>query len=245
MQITSSYAVEIINNENTYKLFNPTIKIYNNAISFCIICFEKEWVEIEKLSGHKQFNYCENLIHSTSRNIAKYSDFDKHFYKFPSYIRRDVVSKALGHVKSYHSNLKNWQTNGCKDKEPKLQINVHEYPTFFRRDFYIGSENKDTVQIKLYLNNDWVWKKIRLKRTDLHYLEKYWNDAIKDELIYLNNSNKKEKTKIINDLILAISKCHARFLKKDIASGFCVLLLKKRQNLKKLINTLKQYWLLI
>ena len=44
MEITSSYAVEI----KKQKMFDNTIKIYREAASFLIGCFNKEWDSIQK-----------------------------------------------------------------------------------------------------------------------------------------------------------------------------------------------------
>ena len=42
VKITSSYAVEI----KKQKMFDNTIKIYREAVSFLIHCFSKEWSAI-------------------------------------------------------------------------------------------------------------------------------------------------------------------------------------------------------
>ena len=52
----SSYGIEI---KQMNKIFRPTIAIYNNAISFCVECFENEWNDIVLLDTiqRKQFVY--------------------------------------------------------------------------------------------------------------------------------------------------------------------------------------------
>lgn len=106
MKITSSYAVEL---KHIRKIFYPTIKIYKRAVSFCVSTFDGEWSAISLVTDSKQRKtYAERLIHSTSKNQAKYSEFDKQFPKLPSYLRRSVISVALGHLQSYYSNLENW-----------------------------------------------------------------------------------------------------------------------------------------
>ena len=46
MKIVSSYAIEI---KHINKLFRQTIKIYNDAISFCIKVLEENWEVLETL----------------------------------------------------------------------------------------------------------------------------------------------------------------------------------------------------
>ena len=107
MKLTSSYAVEI---KHINKLFRQTIKIYNDAISFCVKAFEEHWEVLETLdTGNKErFAYADALIHSTKSNDAVYPEFDIKFRKMPSYLRFSVINTALGYLSSYHSNLDNW-----------------------------------------------------------------------------------------------------------------------------------------
>lgn len=51
MKITSSYAVEI----KKQKMFDNTIKIYREAVSFLIGCFNKEWDSICVSVSDKEF----------------------------------------------------------------------------------------------------------------------------------------------------------------------------------------------
>ena len=83
VKITSSYAVEI----KKQKMLDNTIKIYLEAVSFLIGCFNKEWSAIQVIDKAKtKFNFAEKLVHTTKHNVAKY-DFDVKFYKFPSSVR--------------------------------------------------------------------------------------------------------------------------------------------------------------
>lgn len=84
MKLISSYAVEI---KHINKLFRDTIKIYNNAISFCVKAFEEHWQVLKTLEvGNKErFAYADALIHSTKSNKALYPEFDTQFHKIPTY----------------------------------------------------------------------------------------------------------------------------------------------------------------
>ena len=169
MKITSSYAVEI----KKQKMFDNTIKIYREAVSFLIGCFNKEWDSIQKVEGAKsRKSFAEKLIHTTKYSTAKY-DFDAKFYKFPSYLRRAAIQAALGSVSSYYSSHKNWEANGKVDREPKLQCDRFCFPAFYKTVMYEESNKPNQCYLKLYKNNDWVWIPIAMRATDVKYITKY------------------------------------------------------------------------
>ena len=153
-------------------IFYDTIKIYRNCIKFVIKVIEENYDSIKDLKGKFQNTYIENLIHSTKDNEAKYPDFDKEFYKFPSYLRRDCIASALGIYKSYYSNYQNWLLTNQKSKPPKLIYNHNEMPVLYKGNMY-EQVNKNLVNIKLFYKNDWVWIIVPLKRSDVKYIEKY------------------------------------------------------------------------
>ena len=99
MKIICSYAVEI---KHINKLFRDTIKIYNDAVSFCVKAFEDHWDVLKTLDpGNKErFAYADHLIHSTKTNTAVFKEFDQKFHKMPSYLRFSVINTALGHLSS-------------------------------------------------------------------------------------------------------------------------------------------------
>ena len=171
MDIKSSYAVEV---KNVRKLFNPTIKIYNQAVTFCIQAFENEWSVLKDINDSKiQCGAARNLIHSSKSNKAKYPEFDKLFHKMPSYCTTAVINAYLGVLNSYHSNLQNWYDEGCKGNRPTLQIHANKYPVFYKSNMYKWSDTKDAILLKLFINNDWQWVKLRLKHTDVQSIKKH------------------------------------------------------------------------
>ena len=169
MELMSSYDVQIKDIDFNIK---ETIDIYREAVAFCIDVCNKEWENI--IVFKKDFDkkaFIEDLIHSTKSNKAKY-EFDTKFYKFPSYLRRDVIAEAFGCVSSYKSNLANWQTNKV-GKEPTLTMDRNLMPVFYRKNMYSTSDNPYECQIKVYLNKDWVWRTIKFVKTDVKYIEKH------------------------------------------------------------------------
>ena len=215
MKIISSYAVEI---KHINKLFRQTIKIYNDAVTFCVRVFEENWSDLRILGvGNKERkSYAEKLIHSTKLNVAKYPDFDIIFHKMPTYLRRAVIGDALGHLSSYHSNLSNWKASNTNSKAPTLQTHLNKLPTFYRDNMYLDGCDGDSVKLKLFVNNDWNWVEVKLKHTDVVSVQKHMKSA-KMSVPTLEKKNKKwflrfafeekvelNKTKLKEQRILAV-----------------------------------------
>ena len=147
-------------------------KIYNDAITYCITVFENEWQILGTLSDFDRKSYAEHLIHNTKNNKAKY-DFDSKFYKLPIYLRRAVINTSLGYLSSYHSNYDNWLKNGKKGKHPTLQTHLHEMPVFYNYNMSRGNYEDNTLQLKVFKDNDWKWVTVNLKKTDIESVRKH------------------------------------------------------------------------
>ena len=174
MKITSSYAVQI--KKIDFDIM-ATVDNYREAVSFCIDVCEKEWATISQIKGGRNRRAClEHFIHTTKDNKAKYEEFDKRFNKFPSYLRRDAMTTAIGIVSSYHSNYTNWEENGKQGNPPQLSMDHNVTPVFYRKNMYLESDNPYECQIKVFVNNDWVWKTIHLNPTDVKYIQKHKKD---------------------------------------------------------------------
>ena len=167
-----SYGMEI---KDEYRCFPDTIDIYQAAVKFLISVVDSNYGAIDSLeySGHKM-TAVENLVHSTRSNTAKYKAFDEKFHKFPCYFRRAAIMVAIGAVSSYRSNLKNWEESGRKGKKPRLRINRNVMPVFYKGNtFCLAPDGSGyDCRIKLFINNDWVYRSFRLRKTDLDYLKK-------------------------------------------------------------------------
>ena len=120
MKIVTSYNIEI---KNVKKIFRQTIKIYQDAISFCIKAFEENWYVLKDLEvkNREQYVFANKLIHSTKSNKAKYEEFDKKFYKMPTFLRIAVINQVLGYLNAFHnenSKMQQLQSNLNKLKHP-------------------------------------------------------------------------------------------------------------------------------
>ena len=189
MKLTSSYAIEI---KHINKLFRQTVKIYHDAISFCIKAFEEHWDVLSTLEtgNKKRFAYADALIHSTKSNVATYPEFDIQFHKMPSYLRFSVIHTALGYLSSYHSNLDNWWVSNTDSKAPTLQTRLNKLPTFYKGNMYLDNCDGDAVRLKLFVNNDWNWVEVSLKHTDIVSIQKHMAHA-KMSVPTLEKKNKK------------------------------------------------------
>jgi IS605 OrfB family transposase len=172
MNHTSSYSIEFKNNLRAVK---NTVLLYRKAVEYLTVPVKDHYEKLEKIKGaNYQQQYIEHLVHSTKNHKAVY-DFDKQFYKFPSYFRRSAITHAIGAVSSYMSNHKLWKENGCKGSEPKLGTDMNICPCFFHKNMFLWKEDGKAL-IKVYTDNDWVWKEITLKKTDLKYFRKRINE---------------------------------------------------------------------
>lgn len=166
MKITQSYGVKF---KGGYKAIKRTIVIFNDAINYLITPIQENYDDIAELeSSLRKMNYVEKLVHNTRNNKAIY-DFDDKFYKFPSYLRRSAITKAIGIVSSYMSQIENWKANDCKGAMPKLDKGNHLMPCFYKDNMF--DHQNDKTYIKIYRNNDWVWQEIRLNNSDLKYIK--------------------------------------------------------------------------
>ena len=171
MQVTSSYGVEIRKQNIPIRY---TLRIYRSAVSYLIQVYTEAWGELSEISNaRKRFNEAEHLVHGTKKNQARY-DFDLHFPKLPSYLRRSAIQHALGSVASYETRLKLWE-NGKLTGKPKLTQENHAMPVFYRDVMYReAGETEDAACLKLYDGHDWKWFRVRLLHTDMEYLRKHW-----------------------------------------------------------------------
>lgn len=178
MKVTNSYKVKLV---NVNASLDATINVYRDAITYIIEIVNNEWSNIENLTNKDKNNYIEKLIHKTKKNPnPAYADFDKLFYKLPSYLRRSAIQDAIGIVSSYKSNLANYKaeryeaiSNGkkFKKKSPKLQLKHFKCPALYKGNMY-NRINRNKAKIKVFKNNDWVWQTVKLREQDVKYIEK-------------------------------------------------------------------------
>lgn len=173
MKTTVSYSIELL---NINKLIKPTVDIFRDAVTYLIKVYEKEYDTLNLITQAKErFNSAEHLVHNTKYNVAKYN-FDELFYKMPSYMRRNAIQKALGIVSSYKSNYQNW-LNEQKGNKPSLQYHHHAMPTFYDKNMSLISDNLYIIYLKLFIEDDYKFVPVKLKKTDKDYIIKHCSDS--------------------------------------------------------------------
>lgn len=146
MNITSSYQVRIVSCSVN---LNETVAVYRKVLAYLIGVVDESWDAVQSITtgSLEQRRYIEKLVHGNKNREAKYTDFDKLFYKYPSYLRRATITAAIGAVSSFRSNLANWETSGKEGKQPTLQIDRKALPTFFRDDMFLVDGVPEKVKV--------------------------------------------------------------------------------------------------
>ena len=173
MKLVSSYTIKL--NGDLTALKN-SIELYRQAPRYVIPIVDSHWDEMEDLKYVKQrMTYVEQLIHSTSKQEARYN-FDAEFPKFPSYLRRAVLNQALGIVSSYRSHLENWEATR-KGRVPKLSLTHYTYPAYYKGNLFRNFDPiRQTIELKVFKNKDWVYEVYGLKSSDCTYYQTYLAD---------------------------------------------------------------------
>ena len=174
MKIYSTYKVKI---KHYNSIFKNTVTIYRHAVDYLIhVCLDN-YDSYFKLDGNlNRQRYIESLIHKTKENPNVSYDFDEHFYKMPSYMRRCAINEAIGKVSSYKSNHANWLEDTTKGKEPSKPIAGYVYPSYYRDNMYKETEDPYTVKIKVFVRNTWDWINVQLRKSDKDYIYRHCND---------------------------------------------------------------------
>lgn len=168
MNIFSSYKVKI---KHYNHIFEQTVEIYRNAVSFFVDVCDKEWDVLEPLKNLERCRKIEELTLKTKKNQNPKYDFNERFYKMPSYLRRSAINTATGCYSSYYSNLKNWEENPICNK-PKLQLDRNVMPTLYKDNMYVRTDT-NTARIKIFHKNDWVWLDVELNNQDVKYIQNH------------------------------------------------------------------------
>lgn len=174
MKVYKTAKLEILGSH----IIEPTIRIYREALSFVIDVSYKEKAGWLTLGGKDRYNFIEKLIHVTSKNLnPKYIEFDKKFYKMPTYLRRSIVSKAIGIVNSYLSLYNRYIDKKTKalhegkkftDKPPRLSYNHYSFPVLYKDNMFDKFDINGTCRIKLFVDNDWKYVDIVLDKKSLY-----------------------------------------------------------------------------
>lgn len=174
MKVYKTAKLEILGSH----IIEPTIRIYREALSFIIdVCYKEKagWLT---LGGKYRYNLIEKLIHATSENPnPKYIEFDRKFYKMPTYLRRSIVSKAIGIVISYLSLYDRYIEDKTKalqegkkfhHRPPRLSYDHYSFPVLYKDGMFENFNIDGTCRIKFFIDNDWKYVNIAFDKRALY-----------------------------------------------------------------------------
>ena len=169
MKITTAYKVKI---KEAHGALTDAVALYRHAVDFLIPVVLEEWDQIKDIKkANRQMRVIERAVHCTKKNPAPKYDFDFHFCKFPSYLRRAAIIAAIGKVSSYRSNHARWE-KAKKGKAPGLPKAGHVFPPMYRKNCYIRT-GAYTAKLKGWIRNTWDWLPVELKKTDVDYIRRH------------------------------------------------------------------------
>lgn len=170
MHLTSSYGMKL---KGDFKALETSIELYRKALRMLIPIIDNGWDLISECRYiNQKYNLIEKWIHNTKTNHALF-DFDAQFPKFPTYLRRSAIAKALGIVSSYRSNLENWEREG-KGQVPKLSLTHFTYPAYYKGNLFRNFDPiRQIIELKVFKNGDWVYDVYQLKTSDCTYYQTY------------------------------------------------------------------------
>ena len=173
MKQTVTYKAKI--HSKYSKCFDDTVRIYREAVSFLIDVVLSDWGNLFPQSSVLRTNRIESLIHSTSkRPHVQYPDFDKLFYKFPSYLRRSAISLAIGKVATYKALLKQWNENNesNRGKAPGKPVAGYSFPAMYHDGQFLKTGTY-TARIKVWIRNTWDWIDVSFRKSDIDYIQNH------------------------------------------------------------------------
>ncbi|NEQ85490.1 MAG: IS200/IS605 family element transposase accessory protein TnpB [Moorea sp. SIO2I5] len=146
-------------------LFGETIKVYRQACRYLVGIIYTHWSELGGLTADQLTPAVEQLMHQTAkRPNIKYPQFNKTFYKFPSYYRRAAIAFAAGLVSSFVTRYREWQSGIRKEpdtKPPRLNADTGCYPALYKGQCY-KLHGFNQVEIKVFNGSDWVWTVVQI-----------------------------------------------------------------------------------
>lgn len=145
-------------------------------------------MSIGELTNNEVVPATEKLVHATSKNPnPKYSQIDRSFHKFPSYLRRAATMFAVGQVNSYMRRYYEWQSGIRKRRDarpPILNSDTGCYPSLYKGQCY-KLHGFNIVQLKVFTGSDWIW--ISVPITSLRERHQVNTNQIKSPSLIVND----------------------------------------------------------
>lgn len=156
-------------------VLEDTVAIYRDMVRRLISIVNLHWKEIAACETEQR--YVEQLFHKTKDNpnpkFGKFFGLGTKLYKFPSYLRRAAINDAIGHVSSFHTRYYDWQGGIRKRRTalpPRLNTSCGVYPDLYKNQCIKVAVDYQSVEIKVYKNNDWVWETVKIGNLSRRHL---------------------------------------------------------------------------
>jgi len=120
------------------------------------------------LSSHELLTWAEAATCETREHPHPWTgwNFSQQFPEMPFVYRRSLIKDAIGKVRSYLSNLKNWEKTGKKKSKPG-QPGAANHPTLYQGSLTLELEafnaHNRFVQLKVYTGSRWEWHNYRVQ----------------------------------------------------------------------------------
>ena len=173
MKQTVTYKVKI--HSCNIKVFDDTVRIYRDAVSFLIEVVLANWNRLAAMSALQRSHHTELLVHATAkRPIVQYPEFDQSFYKLPSYLRRSAISLAIGKVASYKALLQQWNESNesGRGKAPRKPVAGYSFPAMYHDGQFLKTGTY-TGRIKVWIRNTWDWIDVSFRKSDIDYIQNH------------------------------------------------------------------------
>lgn len=165
-----SAKVNVNTNTQQSEVLSETLRVYRNYVRDLMVVINARWRHFQHAKGNEMIVAVETLIHPTSkRPIVKQPHFVKHYYKFPSYLRRVAIMDAAGQVRSFHSRYDTWLDGTMVDRPPKLTCQTSTFPSLYKGQCIKFSKDSKTAFIKVFHQKDWIWQSFHLESTSRYF----------------------------------------------------------------------------
>ena len=145
------------------------------AYRMCLDIFRREWNGIRQVHSSTYWRrHCETLIHSTRGSVAAYPEFDEAHGYMPAYMRRSVISDALGAVSGFMSLHERWEEADPAERgsEPVLGCPDRYAMTFYKDSRETSLLDDGIIGLKLYDGRTWDWHYFRISASDARYIQR-------------------------------------------------------------------------
>ena len=154
------------------RLMRQTADICLEALKFCTSVIQKEWDGIMAVDSKLRKRKIDMLIHETKKGHSKYPEFDEQFPNLPAYTRRSIIADAFGMVKSYKSNLKNWEELSPAERgaKPTIGFPSRYELTFYDQERKMSHLSDGQIGLKLFNGHSWNWYYFQISQSDARYI---------------------------------------------------------------------------